>query len=377
MPKIAVNMMVLNGAAVLRRCLLPLEGIVSEIVVVDTGSSDDTLDVLAKVALKVGAELRYIPLNPSSDDFFTDEASTWRRCHLPDPFTGRRICKDWAWARNLALDATEADYVIKLDADDEPISSPENWARTAAYLDARPEIRLVSAPYEIYDGRGNLHWLSMYDRMFRRQGARWVMPFHEYLHGKDARSTIYASGGLRVRDWRDSPGDGVRVAHRNLKVLLWNWEKGPRPDQPRKTISSDDDLRDDLVERFTLAHEAAEIFPEFALQMLDYVEAILDPSDVAMLSDCCYHRGRAREALGDARWAACWYVAAHEASANVQALLKLYVLCEAHGEIILDLKPEYQDLGAKILAMVGNTPVDPVPFNCDLGLVARVREAKK
>ena len=373
MPRLAVNMMVLNGAAVLRRCLLPFKGVLDELVVVDTGSTDDTLEVLIEIAAEVGATLRLIPLDPTlgrrpSADFFTDEASTWRH-PMPGPFTGRRICNDWARARNLALDATAADYVVKLDADDEPLSPPENWLRTADYLDARPEIDVVSAPYEIYDGHGKLHWLSMYDRMFRRRGAHWVMPFHEYLRGKGGHNTLYSVQGLRVRDWRDSPGDGVRVAHRNLKVLLWNWEN-----VERKTVSSPDDLRDDLVERFTLAHEAADVLPEFALGLLDQVEARLDPADRAMLSDCRYHKGRAREALGDVHGAVSWYVLACEASASVQALLKLYVLCENSPDLVPGLPPGYRDLRAKILAMTGSEPTDPTPFNCDLGLVARVRE---
>ena len=50
MPRLAVNMMVLNGASVLPRCLLPLKGIIGELVVIDTGSTDNTKQVLEDVA---------------------------------------------------------------------------------------------------------------------------------------------------------------------------------------------------------------------------------------------------------------------------------------------------------------------------------------
>jgi glycosyltransferase involved in cell wall biosynthesis len=50
MPRLAVNMMVLNGAKVLRRCLLPLVGVIDELVVIDCGSEDETRQVLEELA---------------------------------------------------------------------------------------------------------------------------------------------------------------------------------------------------------------------------------------------------------------------------------------------------------------------------------------
>ena len=90
MSSIAVNMMVLNGALVLRRCLLPFKGIVNELVVVDTGSMDGTFYTLAKLAIEIGAVFKYFPLDPFSDGFFTDEATSFR-LPMPGPFTGRRV----------------------------------------------------------------------------------------------------------------------------------------------------------------------------------------------------------------------------------------------------------------------------------------------
>jgi hypothetical protein len=382
MPRIAVNMMVLNAGRVLRRCLLPLKGVVDELVVVDTGSTDDTEDVVRQVASDVGIVRCYCErMDPASDDFITDEASTWEM-PVPGPFTGRRVPGDWAAVRNRALDATTADYVVKLDADDEPVSPPENWRKAADFLDLHTNLDLVGAPYEVCDGRGEVEWLSMYDRMWRRAPSggspsmRWTVPFHEYLNHKTPQNTVYAPQGLRVRDWRDSPGEGVRIEHRNLKVLLWNWERGGR----RLDTSSGDiqagrpgelqycDYRSSLVETFTLAHEAVQVFPEFARTLLEYVVRRLPVDDVGMLSDCYYHLARALEQLGDHVGAMAEYEVADETSPHTQALLRLFCLCERLEEVDM-----CEDVKKKVLLRVGGRPGDPRPYNCDLKVVSRLR----
>jgi len=358
MSSIAVNMMVLNGASVLRRCLLPLKDVVSEVVVVDTGSTDGTLEVLTKICLEIGTELRYVSLNThSDDDFFTDEPASFRTT-MPGPFTGRRIPRDWSAVRNRAVALTSADYVLKLDADDEPISPPENWVKIVKVLESSPEISCVSVPYEICDG-GKIVRLEAYARMFRREGLVWKGVCHEYAAGQSPKSTLYSLSGLRVRDWRDSIGEGARIAHRNLKVLLHAWEHGER-----KTISASEDLQDDLIFRFTLAHEAVEVFPDIARTFLDQVVSRLDPGDKGMWSDCYYHLGRVAEILESYSEARDVYAAADEKSPNLQALLRLYALEDKLGNV-----DGCRVLRGKIFERVsgGNTPL-----NCDLRLLARI-----
>jgi len=371
-PRLAVNMMVLNGAAVLRRCLLPLRGVVDELVVADTGSTDGTKQVLEEIATELGlARYRYERLHPCSPAFLTDEQETWRR-PLPGPFTGRRVPKDWAAIRNGVLDETTADYVLKLDADDEPVCPPENWLRTCDTLDAKQNVDVLYCPYDICDGRGNVTWRSMYARLWRRVSGsgpspRWTQSCHEMLSGVTAQRTIYAAAGLRVRDHRDSPGEGVRIAHRNLKVLLWNRENGDRV-----TCSPESEAaRRDLLETFTLAHEAAEVLPELAHELLANVLLRLDKTDVTMLSDCHYHMGRAYEAhaavagLGASlllKRAEESYRRADEVSSHPQALLKLHALLMREGKVEAArlLRPE-------ILAKIGQSP-----YNYDLVLAAEV-----
>jgi glycosyltransferase involved in cell wall biosynthesis len=86
MPSVGLSMIVRNESHTLGMCLGSVSGIVSQIVVADTGSTDDT----AEVARKSGATVVSIP---------------WEN--------------DFAKARNVALELMQTDWVLVLDADEE------------------------------------------------------------------------------------------------------------------------------------------------------------------------------------------------------------------------------------------------------------------
>jgi tetratricopeptide (TPR) repeat protein len=83
---LALSMIVKNGAASLRHCLQSVQGVVDEIVIADTGSSDESMEI----AREFGAKLIQIP---------------WE--------------DDFSKAHNLALEPVTSDWVLILDADEE------------------------------------------------------------------------------------------------------------------------------------------------------------------------------------------------------------------------------------------------------------------
>src|SRR5882724_11729244 len=85
-PQLALTMIVRNGGQDLSRCLESVRGIVDEIVIADTGSTDGSV----AVAQSFGATVISIP---------------WE--------------SDFAAARNSALQHTSADWVLVLDADEQ------------------------------------------------------------------------------------------------------------------------------------------------------------------------------------------------------------------------------------------------------------------
>src|SRR6187431_237595 len=86
---LAATMIVKNEEAVLARCLTSLHGIVDEIHVHDTGSTDATLEIAAEF----GASITH---GPWTDDF--------------------------AAARNAALEGWTADWALVVDADEQVVA---------------------------------------------------------------------------------------------------------------------------------------------------------------------------------------------------------------------------------------------------------------
>nr|MDA8229136.1 glycosyltransferase [Desulfitobacterium hafniense] len=84
--KLSLCMIVKNEELNLRRCLQSVRGIVDEIIIVDTGSTDSTL----QIAFEFGAIVRSIPWN-----------------------------NDFSEARNASLELAKGEWILFLDADEE------------------------------------------------------------------------------------------------------------------------------------------------------------------------------------------------------------------------------------------------------------------
>lgn len=143
---VAACLIVKNGERTLRRCLESLAGVVDEVVVYDTGSSDGTVEL----ARACGA----IVVEGYWDD-------------------------DFARARNAALAAVTADWVLSLDADE--------WVEAD-----RPRLRelwaglgqgeAVLGVHVLDAGRNEAGWYSFTaPRLFRRDGAVWTGRVHEQV----------------------------------------------------------------------------------------------------------------------------------------------------------------------------------------------------
>jgi tetratricopeptide (TPR) repeat protein len=188
--KLSACLIVRNEAETLPGCLAALRDHVAEMVVVDTGSSDET----AELAERLGARVL---------------RSTWR--------------DDFSLARNAALAAATGDYCLMVDADE--VVESDGWARLDAFL--APGTRRhgnVTIASDTPEGRQ----YSSIRRLCRNDGGfAYVGRIHEQLlgppgHGGDTGLRVIHSG---YTDAAMQRGDKTR---RNLALL--HLELAARPD---------------------------------------------------------------------------------------------------------------------------------------------------
>lgn len=164
MATISVCVIVKNEAENIARCLKSTKEIVKEMIVVDTGSTDNT----TKIAEELGAKIFHFAWN---DDFSA--------------------------ARNYALEQATGDWIIFLDADEYvPEDKVHNIPPLIAKINGNRKISVISCLMEHIDGiAGPLKCRDKTARLFRNSSAiRYTGRIHETIlkHGKPFDFVLYA-----------------------------------------------------------------------------------------------------------------------------------------------------------------------------------------
>lgn len=178
MATISLCMIVKNEEEVLGRCLDSAAGLVDEVVIVDTGSTDGTK----------GVALAY-----------TDRVYDF-------PWTD-----DFAAARNFAFSKGRMDYLMWLDADD--VLLPEDRAAFLTLKDSlEPDVDVVMMPYHSgLDGEGRPTYTCFRERVVRNLGRDlWEGAVHEAI--SPFGRVIWSQAAVTHR--KEGPGD----PDRNLRI---------------------------------------------------------------------------------------------------------------------------------------------------------------
>ncbi|EGW36168.1 glycosyltransferase family 2 protein [Desulfosporosinus sp. OT] len=147
--RISLCMIVRNEENTIARCLNSVKGIPDEIVIVDTGSSDRTKEIVKGFTDKIF-------------DF------TW--------------IDDFAAARNFAFSEATEDYILWLDADDIVADTDrEKFLKLKKNID--PLIDVVNMPYLLaFDQFGAVTFSLKRNRLVKRsKNFQWIGAVHEYL----------------------------------------------------------------------------------------------------------------------------------------------------------------------------------------------------
>jgi len=176
-------MIVKNEEDVLERCLESAAGLMDEIIIVDTGSTDRTREIAARFTNKIF-------------DF------PWQN--------------DFSAARNESFAHASMDYCMWLDADD--VIPPED---RQAFLTLKetldPAVSVVMAPYHAgFDENGHVTFSYYRERLIKnRAGMRWEGAVHEAV--TPVGKIQYADFAVTHRKVRPSdPGRNLRIYQAQL-----------------------------------------------------------------------------------------------------------------------------------------------------------------
>ena len=249
MVTISLCMIVKNEEEVLDRCLESVADLVDEIIVVDTGSNDKTLEIAARYTEHV---LHF----------------AWR--------------DDFAAARNFAFDHAAMDYCMWLDADDVLLPQDREQFRQQK-LTLSNSVDVVMMPYHVsFDTQGKPTFWYYRERILRNSpGYRWQGRVHEAI--TPGGQVVYWKAAVSHKKLR--PGD----PDRNLRILEDMKESGQLT-TPRHQFYYARELYDHG--RF---QEASQELEAFLARQDGWLENQIDAC--RLLAHCRYALGQEQQAL--------------------------------------------------------------------------------
>lgn len=207
---LSLALIVKNEEENLDVCLSSIEKYVDEIVVVDTGSSDRTIQVAEKHGARV--TLHTTTTNPES--FFMDLPGVVPG--VPEPFSGEAMLGDFGAARRASFAQARGEFILWLDADD-VVDGASHIPEAVAGMRAR-QLDMGFLAYDYArDDQGRTYYRQWRERIIRRGCADWVNPVHEVL--MPSRPVVSARfEGITVVHRRKA--DRKVTPNRNYKILL-------------------------------------------------------------------------------------------------------------------------------------------------------------
>ncbi|WP_368655324.1 glycosyltransferase family 2 protein [Castellaniella ginsengisoli] len=189
-PTIALVMIVKNEAATLARCLSSVQGHVDDIIVLDTGSTDDTVGI----AQGFGARVHHFG---------------W--------------VDDFSAARNAALDHSSADWNLILDADNWLESGHEELRR----LGTEPFLGQIAIVNRFMQGNEERHTIEWGTRILPK-GVRYAGRIHEQAANPDG----FSRKRLRIRVGHDGYMPEGLAAKKGRNEALLRMALAETPEDP-------------------------------------------------------------------------------------------------------------------------------------------------
>lgn len=197
-PVLSVCMIVRDEGKVLHRCLKSVESVADELIVVDTGSKDNTISIAKAFGAKV----------------FHFE---W--------------CDDFAAARNESLKHATGDWILQMDADEELL--PDSILHVKHDMSKSTMLCYVVRCDHGPEYRGpQSSWLG---RLFRNHPrVRYSRPYHETVQqcvdkliGQEPRWRTQWEQNITIRHYGYAPSERLRKRGRGIAIMKAYLEENP------------------------------------------------------------------------------------------------------------------------------------------------------
>lgn len=185
---ISACMIVKNEEKMLAKTLPNLVGLVDEVVLVDTGSTDKTVEIAEKFKVKV---------------FYF----TW--------------INDFSAARNEALKHAKGDWILSVDADE--FIKKEDIAKIKNEIKETKNIGLMVKVCECYEGNFNTVSFNLRPKVFKnKMGIYFRRPINEEPHTRDGKPVVLNSGisSASIYHWGGLLSSDILINKKKRNIAL-------------------------------------------------------------------------------------------------------------------------------------------------------------
>ena len=188
--------LIVKNEPLLEQCIRSIREYVEEIVIVDTGSSDDTIDIAKKYA---------------------DVFESFSECN--DSSTG--LMENFSLARQKSFNLANQKWIMWIDADD-IISGAENLLKLTEQFSQEATERPVALlfPYEYsYNDDGLCVCVHYRERLISDNSKfHWINPVHEVIINDDSSAVFYTREDVVFKHQRQY-GNKIQEPMRNYRIL--------------------------------------------------------------------------------------------------------------------------------------------------------------